>query len=248
MVKEFDSSGQKSQRQVSKLSVIVPSFNEGASLLNVVCKLSELELEFEHEIIVIDDGSTDASFEQIIETHVGPAIIPLKHEVNLGKGSAVLTGLGHASGSHVVIFDADDEYNPEDLSTLAAAFAKPRVEAVYGSRMHSNNTRHPSLIHKVGNRVMTLAANLIYASAMTDIHTCLKMFPIDLIRDFKLTEKGFGLDTEITSEMLRRGIRPFEVQVSYNGRSRSQGKKIHLSDSIRCFWLLVKVKLRGSKP
>lgn len=246
MVLQIDAFRDSKAQAIGKLSIIVPAYNEGRSVSQVVEHLLGLGLPVPFEVILVDDGSTDGS------TRSMKCGVPIKnftiirHETNRGKGAAVLTGLSATCGTHCVIFDADDEYDPKDLIALVEAFNRPRVDVVYGSRMHSIYTRHPSLIHRFGNRFMTAFANLIYGAALTDMHTCLKMFPKELLQTFTLTQKGFGLDTEITGEMLRRGIRPFEVPVSYNGRSKAQGKKIKLSDSIKSLWLLLAVRFRGN--
>jgi hypothetical protein len=145
----------------------------------------------------------------------------------------------------LLVFDADEEYAASDIPSLVAPILSGRAEVVYGVRQGGAGTTFPSMINLLGNRVMTIAANALYGSAISDLHTCLKLVPIPMLRRMQLEQDGFGLDTEISAEILRRGFRPFEVQVTYVGRSREEGKKIGLPDAFRCFEVLIRVRLRG---
>jgi glycosyltransferase involved in cell wall biosynthesis len=165
--------------------------------------------------------------------------------MNRGKGAAILTAIERATGTHLLVFDADSEYDPADISSLVAPIATGRAEVVYGARVRGWRTNFPSLFYAVGNRVMTEFANVLYGSAISDLHTCLKLLPLPLLREMKLKERGFGLDTEISAEMLRLGFRPYEVPASYVGRTREEGKKIRLRDAVRCVMVLLKVRTRG---
>lgn len=227
-----------------KLSIIVPAYNEENSVQAVIGSLEGLNLGFDHEILVIDDGSEDRTFE-LANAFNGTHTKVLQHVVNRGKGAAVRTGIEAATGSHALIFDADDEYDPQDIVGLVVPLINGRAEVVYGVRLRGNGTIHPTLIHAFGNMIMTGTANLLYGSAISDLHTCLKLLPLPLLRDMNLTEEGFGLDTEITAEMLRRGWRPYELPISYVGRSKEEGKKIGAGDAFDCFRILFKVRRRG---
>lgn len=227
-----------------KLSIVVPAYNEEASVRGVIEELEGLKFPFEHEIIVVDDGSTDTTYERATETN-GAHTVVLQHDKNRGKGAAVRTGIAACSGSHVLIFDADDEYDPHDITELVVPLMRGRAEVVYGTRLRGHGTIHPTLIHSVGNWIMTGTANVLYGSAISDLHTCLKLLPVPLLREMSLTEEGFGLDTEITAEMLRRGWRPYELPISYVGRSKEEGKKIGAGDAFDCFRILFKVRRRG---
>ena len=157
-----------------------------------------------------------------------------------------MTGIERATGTHLLVFDADDEYDPSDIPSLVARYAAGRAEVVYGVRVRGMKTTFPSLINAVGNRLMTETANMLYNSAISDLHTCLKLLPLPLLRKMQLNEHGSGLDTEISAEMLRLGFRPYEVPASYVGQTREEGKKIRLRDAGRCFLVLFKVRIRGS--
>lgn len=224
-----------------KLTIVVPVFNEERTIRVVLNALKFQPVPGDVEIIVVDDGSTDRTSEVICDVpHVR-----IRHEKNLGKGAAILTGIERATGTHLLVFDADSEYDPTDIPALVVPIAAGRAEVVYGVRVRGERTNFPSLIYAVGNRVMTEFANVVYGSAISDLHTCLKLLPLPLLRRMELREHGFGLDTEISAEMLRLGFRPYEVAASYVGRTREEGKKIRLSDAIRCVIVLVKVRLRG---
>jgi glycosyltransferase involved in cell wall biosynthesis len=226
-----------------KLTILVPAFNEEASVAKVIQNLLELHFQCDFEIIVVDDGSTDDTFGQI-ETINDSRVRVLRHQQNQGKGGAIHSGIELASGTHILIFDADFEYDHSDIERLIAPILRGRAEVVFGSRKSQFGTVHPSLMHAVGNVVMTSMANIMFNSAISDMHTCLKLFPLPLVRSFKISETGFGLDTELVAEMLRSGFRPYEVPISYVGRSREDGKKIRAADAMRCLFVLLKVRCR----
>jgi len=222
---------------------VMPAHNEEASVREVLEGVLAA-VPAESEVIVVDDGSTDATG-PILGSIRDPRLKVVTHASNRGKGAAVRTGLREASGTHVLVFDADHEYDPSDIVKLLEPVRRGRAEVVYGVRIPGIHTLQPSLMHALGNKVMTAAVNLVYGAAINDLHTCLKLLPLPLVRAMTLTETGFGLDTEITGEMLRRGFRPYELPVSYVGRSKEEGKKIKFRDAFACFAVMVKVRLRG---
>jgi glycosyltransferase involved in cell wall biosynthesis len=227
-----------------RLSIIVPSFNEHSTIPRVLDDLLSLDIPGkELEVIIVNDGSTDGSHD-LIESLDDSRLVRIHHTTNLGKGAAVRTGIAAAKGSHVLIFDADHEYDVQDIPRLVTPILTGRAEVVYGNRMSGFGTVHPSLWHAIGNKAMTLFANVLFGSAISDLHTCLKLVPMPLLNSFDLTEGGFGLDTELSAEVLRAGFRPFQVPISYVGRSVEEGKKIRLPDALRCVYVLVKVRLR----
>jgi glycosyltransferase involved in cell wall biosynthesis len=231
-----------------ELSIIVPSYNEHLTINRVLDALLSLDMPGKKlEIIVVDDGSTDATRDRI-ESFDDARLVAIHHPTNLGKGAAVRDGIAAATGSHLLIFDADSEYDVNDIPRLVTPILSGRAEVVYGSRMSGFGTVHPSLWHSVGNKAMTGLANVLFGSAISDLHTCLKLLPIPLLRSFNLDEDGFGLDTQISAEVLRAGFRPFEVPISYVGRSKEEGKKIHFRDALRCVIVLLKVRVRSRTP
>lgn len=227
-----------------KLTIVVPVFNEERTIGAVLDGLVRQSIPGETEIIVVDDGSTDRTME-ILQSTWHHRHVAVRHEVNLGKGAAVRTGIDYSTGSHLLVFDADSEYDPDDIPRLIAPILGGRAEVVYGVRVRGSDTTFPSLLNVIGNKLMTAATNALFGSAISDLHTCLKLVPLPMLRRMQLREVGFGLDTEISAELLRLGFRPFEVPVSYVGRSREEGKKIRLADAYRCFEVLVRVRLRG---
>ena len=227
-----------------KLSIIVPAYNEERSVRSVLERLAGLDAQAPYEVIVVDDGSSDDTYNRAVE-FAGETFKILRHVTNRGKGAAVRSGIEHARGSHVLIFDADDEYDHKDIPKLIQPLLSGRAEVVYGARMRGHGTIHPTLIHALGNYIMTATANILYGSAISDLHTCLKLLPLPLLKDMELTEEGFGLDTEITAEILRRGWRPYELPISYVGRSKEEGKKIGAKDAVECFRILFQVRRRG---
>jgi glycosyltransferase involved in cell wall biosynthesis len=227
-----------------KLSIIVPAYNEERSVRLVLERLAGLDTQAPYEVIVVDDGSSDDTYNRAVE-FASEAFKILRHTTNRGKGAAVRSGIEHASGSHVLIFDADDEYDHRDIPKLIQPLFSGRAEVVYGARMRGHGTIHPTLIHALGNYIMTATANILYGSAISDLHTCLKLLPLPLLKAMELTEAGFGLDTEITAELLRRGWRPYELPISYVGRSKEEGKKIGAKDAVECFRILFQVRRRG---
>ncbi|CAB4863329.1 unannotated protein [freshwater metagenome] len=225
-----------------RLSIVVPVYNEVATVERVVSTVLSLEIPCEFEVIVVDDGSTDGS-STLLEDLSGNNVQVLHHAKNLGKGAAVKTGLAASTGTHLLIFDADTEYDPHDIARLVLPLMSGRAEVVFGSRMSGFGTVHPSLHHLVGNRLMTWTANIMFGAAISDLHTCLKLLPIPLLRAMRLQEGGFGLDTEIACEMLRLGFRPYELPISYVGRSVQEGKKIRVSDAFRSVYILTKIRV-----
>jgi glycosyltransferase involved in cell wall biosynthesis len=229
------------------LSVVMPAHNEARTVAAAVTEVLALDVPYRLELVVVDDGSTDETA-LILGGLEDPRLIVHRHPFNLGKGAAVLSGAALATGSHVVVFDADREYEADDLARMFEPIVRGRAAVVFGTRLFGMNTSYQSFRYALGNIVTTLAANVLYDSCLTDLHTCLKMMPLPLFRELTLTHSGFGLDSEITAELLRRGHRPFEVPVSYTGRSHAEGKKVTWRDGVDCLMVLVKVRLRGRIP
>ena len=226
------------------LSVVMPAHNEERTIRRAVTDVLGVDIGHRVELIVVDDGSSDGTPLALSQLD-DPRVVVHRHPTNLGKGAAVLSGAALATGSHLVVFDADREYRANDLAIMFEPIVQRRAEVVFGTRMFGMNTVYHSYRYAVGNRMTTLAANLMYDACLTDLHTCLKMMPLPLFRELQLTHSGFGLDSEITAELLRRGHRPFEVPVSYVGRSHAQGKKLTWRDGVECLMVLGRVRLRG---
>jgi glycosyltransferase involved in cell wall biosynthesis len=226
------------------LTVVVPIFNEERTVRDVVNRICSLNLPGGLDLILVNDGSTDSTPKILDELAAENNLRVIHQPSNGGKGKAVRTGIQAATGTHVLVFDADTEYDPLDIPRLVQPLLTGRAEVVYGVRQRGNQTMLPTLTHAVGNIVMTASANILFSTAISDLHTCLKLLPRPLLQSMTLREQGFGLDTEITCEMLRAGFRPFEIPVGYVGRSKEEGKKIKFSDALQCFAVMIRVRTR----
>lgn len=233
------------------ISVIIPVFNEARTLSEIINRvLARPEVG---QVIVVDDGSTDATGQLLADKRsASPRVTHLRHSSNQGKGSAIRTGLAHATCPWVLIQDADLEYDPADYPTLSAAIQGiQHPVAVYGSRFFSPRSAGPSKspwvgLHRLGNRLLTGLSNLLLGQRLTDEATCLKLIPLEILRRMELQEDGFGFCPEVTSKLSRLGIRIIEVPVSYSGRSKAEGKKIRLRHGIEAIQCLL--RYRSWKP
>jgi glycosyltransferase involved in cell wall biosynthesis len=226
-----------------KLSIIVPVYNEEATLAEIVRRIQATR--FDKEIIIIDDGSRDGTGEILkkLEADAPGNVRVLRHAANRGKGAAIITGLQAASGELTVIQDADLEYDPGDYERLVEPFANASVQVVYGSRILARNDRSSFLFYW-GGRFLSLVTNLIYGSRITDEATGYKIFRTALLRDLRLVSTGFEFCPEVTAKILRRKIPIHEVPISYKPRSWEEGKKIHWTDGLRAVWVLLRFRFK----
>jgi glycosyltransferase involved in cell wall biosynthesis len=230
-----------------KLTLLMPAFNEEQTILAAVEDVLNTDYPCEIELVVVDDGSTDATG-LLLRDLDDPRSIVLRHPRNFGKGAALQTAAAVASGSHLLAFDADLEYSAADVARMLEPVVADRCEVVYGTRLFGLNTMYPTYRYAVGNRALTLAANLLFDAYLSDLHTCLKLMPVRLFRRLDLREAGFGIDTEITGKLLALGIRPFEVPISYYGRSHHNGKKITWRHGVESLRILAKVRMGWHPP
>ena len=209
------------------LSVIIPVFNEEATLQQIIEQVRAVDVA--KEIICVDDGSTDRSRVVLEEQARYADTRVFFHRANRGKGGAVRTGLSNASGDIVLIQDADLEYDPRDYEILLRPILEGRAKVVYGSRFLGE---HKAMYfwHAVGNRFLTLVTNVLYDTTLTDMETCYKVFTSDVASTLNIRQERWGIDPEITAKILRQNIRIYEVPVSYNGREFWEGKKISWRD------------------
>lgn len=224
-----------------KLSIVMPVYNESRTVLAAIERVLVVDYPCPVELIVVDDGSSDRT-RAILDELCARGVRLVRHVHNRGKGAAVRTGVTEATGTHMIILDADLEYSPGDIPAMLGPVLDGRSDHVFGARVFGLNTRYRSFRFAVGARALTLAANVLYDSCITDMHSCLKLLPIDDFRVLSLSENGFGLDTELTARLIRAGVRPFEVPVSYDGRSVGEGKKIGWRDGARCLSILARVR------
>lgn len=223
-----------------KLSVIMPVYNEVGTLEEIVGQV--LATGLAHEIVMVDDGSTDGSRDIMKQWEEHPVIRVIYHETNKGKGSAVRTGFEVATGEVFVIQDADLEYDPRDYPKLLQPIEEGRADVVYGSRFIGGPARKVYFWHRVGNQVLTLITNIFYNLDLTDMETCYKCFRAEIVRGMVLRSRRFEFEPEITAKIAKRGYRIFEVSIAYYGREYHEGKKITGMDAFPAIWTLIKYR------
>lgn len=220
-----------------KVSVIVPVYNERDNITQVLKEVLKQDI---YEIIVVDDGSTDGT-KEILKNIDNPRIKIFFHDKNMGKGSAVRTGLKNVSGDVIIIQDADLEYDPSEYEKLLVPIKRDKADVVYGSRF-KGVTRVFYFWHYLGNKFLTLIANLLYNSTLSDMETCYKVFKKECIRDLILKSNGWGFDPEITAHFFKKGYRIVEVPISYYGRTYEEGKKIKWKHGFIVLWTIIKCR------
>jgi glycosyltransferase involved in cell wall biosynthesis len=220
------------------VSIIIPVYNEAATIREILVRVRSSPIN--KEVVIVDDGSTDGTREILKQVDYADVRIVL-HEVNQGKGMAIRTGLKYATGGYVLIQDADLEYDPADYEALLRPILRGKATVVYGSRFLGE---HKAMLfwHSVGNRLLTLITNVFYDSTLTDMETCYKLIPTDLIRSIRLRCRRFDFEPEITAKILKRGYRIYEVPISYAGRELHEGKKITWRDGIPALFTLIKYR------
>lgn len=221
-----------------KLSILVPAYNEQATILEILRRVRESP--FEKEIIVVDDGSTDGTRDVLPDAERAGCIV-IHHERNQGKGAAVRTALARATGDIVIIQDADLEYDPRDYAQLVQPIVEGRVKVVYGSRF-TGPKMAMFFWHMIANKMLTLMTNILYDAILSDMETCYKAFRADVIKGIPLRSRRFDFEPEVTAKVLKRGHRIFEVPISYFGREYAEGKKIGLKDAFVAVWTLLKYR------
>jgi len=222
------------------LSVIVPVFNERNTVAEILRRIRGVELPLALEVIVIDDGSTDGT-DKVLSALQDSTVRVVTHRSNQGKGAAVRTGVHTARGDLVLIQDGDLEYDPDDWPRLLEPVIKGKAKVVYGSRF-TGERRVLRPTQWLGNRLLTLTANVLYRSTLSDMETCYKLFDRAVLDDITIESNGFDFEPEITAKVLRRGYRIYEVPVSYTGREVSEGTKFEWRDWMRALAALVRYR------
>jgi dolichol-phosphate hexosyltransferase len=224
------------------LSILMPVYNEQARLAEAVRRALEVKYPCDVELIVVDDGSSDGT-PQIVEQFADPRVRTVRHERNRGKGAAVRTAAQQATGDYLMTLDADLEYDPQDIPRLLEPVLDGRTTVVYGSRTFGSHSSF-SFWYVMGNKAVTIAANILFNCYLSDLETCFKLMPVELYRSLRIRSRGFGIEAEITGKLLRREIRPYEVPISYNARSRAEGKKITWRDGVEALRILARERIR----
>lgn len=228
-----------------RVSVVIPCYNEEATLRNCVRSVLEAfhsAADIEVELVIVDDCSRDRSLEiarELATAH--PEITVAGHAVNQGKGAALRTGFAKATGDFVAIQDADLEYDPHDLLRLIGPLRDGTADVVYGSRFQSYGVHRVLYFwHSMGNRALTFLSNMFTDLNLTDMETCYKVFRRELIQDIEIKEDRFGFEPEITAKLAERRVRIYEMGVSYFGRTYEEGKKIGVRDGFRAIYCIIK--------
>jgi glycosyltransferase involved in cell wall biosynthesis len=233
-----------------KLSIVIPAYNEGKTIHLILQKIATVQLihGVEKEIILVNDCSnddTESAILQFISDNPTMDVQYLKHEVNAGKGAALHTGIAHARGDFLIIQDADLEYDPEEYNELLFPVLKGKADVVYGSRfMGSKPHRVLFFWHSIGNKFLTTLSNMFTNLNLTDMETGYKLFNTKMLQSLQLVEKRFGFEPEVTAKIARvKGVRIYEVGISYYGRTYEEGKKIGWRDGMRAIYCILKYGL-----
>lgn len=227
-------------RPVHLLSVIIPAFNEEATIAEIVRRV--MLVPYPTQIVVVDDGSSDGTVSALDSLVAASNVELVRLPVNSGKGAAVRAGLALTRGDVIVIQDGDLEYDPADYRALIDPIERGIAQVVYGSRFLGPH-RAMYFWHSAGNKLLTLTCNVLFDTTLTDMETCYKVFTRDAIQPVRLRSNRWGFDPEITAKFLKAGHRIYEVPISYAGREFSEGKKITWRDGFRVFAALIRYRL-----
>jgi glycosyltransferase involved in cell wall biosynthesis len=222
-----------------KLSILMPVYNERATLISAIKDVLNVNFPCEIELVIVDDGSTDGTRDLYSSLGDDPRLSIHMHERNQGKGAAIRTAAAVATGDYIIMCDADLEYSPAEIPSLLAPVLAEEAEVVYGTRTFGSHNSY-SYAYVLGNKAVTTFANVLFNCYISDLETCFKLMPADLYRKLRIRETGFGMEAEITGKLLRLGIRPYEVPITYKARTREAGKKLTWRDGAEALWILLR--------
>jgi glycosyltransferase involved in cell wall biosynthesis len=225
-----------------KLSILIPVYNEFATLTSAIKEVLNVDFPCEVELVIVDDGSTDGTRDLYPALADDPRVSIHLHERNRGKGAAIRTAAAAATGDYMIMCDADLEYSPADIPGLLAPVLAGQAKVVYGTRTFGSHNAY-SYVYVLGNKGVTTAANVLFNCYISDLETCFKLIPTALYREMDIRENGFGMEAEITGKLLRRGIRPYEIPINYTARSRAAGKKLTWRDGVQALWILFRERI-----
>ena len=223
------------------MSVVLPVYNEKNTILKMIERVLEEDLVY--ELIVIDDGSTDGTAQILKDAKIDPRVKVLFHDKNAGKGAALRTGFKETTGDVTIVQDADLEYSPDEYKHLIKPILMGEADVVYGTRLSGGRPQRAYFFwHKVGNTFITLFANILYNTTLTDIETGYKMIRTPLLKDINIKSNGFNFEPEITAKIIKKKMRVYEVPISYYGRTYEEGKKIFWYHGFEALWTLLKYR------
>ncbi len=233
---------------IAKLSVLMPLYNERWTVAEIISRVLATPLELDLEIVVVDDGSTDGSWEEVQElAGEDPRLRVFRHHRNRGKGAAVRTAIEHMTGDVAVVQDADLEYDPRDYLQLIEPILQGNAEAVFGSRFAGHSRRVLFFWHSLANAAITLFANMLNDTNLTDLETCYKMVRADVLKQLRLHGNSFTIEPELTCRLAQWGARIYEVPISYSGRTYAEGKKIGARDGLKALWEIVRCRFLDTR-